>query len=250
MADEGKAAEGKGLVVVTGASGGIGAAIAKGFSAQGHPLLLLARRTAPMEEMELPNCMVEAVDVSDLETFKAAVAKGEAKYGPTACLINNAGVMLLGDIKTQDPSEWHSMINVNIFGVLNGMRAVLAGMIERKSGTVMNVSSIAGFKIFDNHAVYCATKFGVHAMTEAIRKECAPHGVRVITLSPGVTDTDLLSHTTDPSIVEGYKEWKAGELKSKPVLPSDVADVAVFAFQAPQNVCLREIVIAPTHQVE
>lgn len=176
--------------------------------------------------------------------------KAEKEFGPAECLVNNAGVMLLGDIASQDPSEWTTMINVNIVGVLNGMRTVLTGMKERNAGTIINVSSIAGYKVFPNHAVYCATKFGVHAITESVRKEVASTGVRVIVLSPGVVETDLLSHTTDDSIKSGYKEWKAGELKSQPCKPEDVASVAVFANDMPAHVTLREIVIGPTYQVE
>lgn len=113
-----------------------------------------------------------------------------------------------------------------------------------------NVSSIAGFKIFGGHAVYCATKYGVHAITEAVRKENASTGIRVVVLSPGVVGTELLSHTTSDDIKSGYKDWVVSELKSKPVQPEDVAECSYFAYSMPKHVTLREMVIAPTHQVE
>ena len=124
---------------------------------------------------------------------------------PVEILVNNAGVMLLGQAQSQDPEEWSKMININIMGVMNGIKVVINGMIERKKGTVVNVSSIAGRKTFPNHAVYCATKFAVHALTENIREETAKYNLRFITIAPGVVETELLGHTSDQSIVDGYK---------------------------------------------
>merc|ERR1719183_397980 len=151
-------------------------------------------------------------------------------------------------LEKQEASEWDTMINVNIKGVLNGMKAVLGGMKERKAGTVINVSSIAGRAVFDNHAVYCGVKFACTAISEAVRQECCAFGVRVICVEPGVVETPLLSHTTDEAVVEGYKAWKEDGLKSAPLLPEDVARVSLFAFQQPPHVCIREIVIGPTFQ--
>lgn len=236
---------GKGLVVITGASSGIGAAAARLLSSEGHPLLLLARRVEKCEELALPNSISVKLDVTDLEAFKAAVARAESEYGPTEVIINNAGVMLLGNAATQDPAEWTTMINVNIVGVLNGIKSVISGMIERKRGTVVNVSSIAGRKTFPNHAVYCATKFAVHALTENIREETAQHNLRFVTIAPGVVETELLGHSTDAGIVDGYKQWK----QTIDVLTADdIARSISFAVHQPDHVCIREIVIGPTKQ--
>ncbi|MGL5038008.1 MAG: SDR family oxidoreductase, partial [Aeromonas sp.] len=136
----------KSLVVITGASAGIGAAIARAFSAAGHPLLLLARRIEPMLALNLPHALCISVDVTDTAAMKAAVLQAEAKFGPVGGLVNNAGVMLLGQADVQDPAEWQQMLNINVMGVLNGVHAVLAGMKERRSGTIINISSIAGRK--------------------------------------------------------------------------------------------------------
>ncbi|MGL5359503.1 MAG: SDR family oxidoreductase, partial [Shewanella sp.] len=184
------------LVVITGASSGIGAAIAKSFSAAGHPLLLLARRVEPMQALGLPRSLAIGVDVTDADAIKAAIQQAEAQFGPVGCLINNAGVMLLGQIDTQDANEWSRMLNINVLGVLNGIQAVLAEMKARKTGTIINISSVAGRKTFPNHAAYCATKFAVHALTENIREEVAMDDVRLITIAPGAVETELLSHTT------------------------------------------------------
>ncbi|ASF16888.1 SDR family oxidoreductase [Shewanella xiamenensis] len=236
----------KSLVVITGASSGIGAAIAKSFSAAGHPLLLLARRVEAMQALALPNSLSISVDVTDADAIKAAINQAEAQFGSVGCLINNAGVMLLGQIDTQDPNEWSRMLNINVMGVLNGIHAVLAGMKARKTGTIINISSVAGRKTFPNHAAYCATKFAVHALTENIREEVAMDDVRLITIAPGAVETELLSHTTDDAIKAGYHDWKTQ--MGGVIAPENVAAAALFAWQQPQNVCVREIVLAPTRQ--
>ena len=119
-------------------------------------------------------------------------------------------------------------------------------MIARKSGTVINVSSIAGFKAFPSHAAYCASKFAVHGLTETVRQETAKHGLRHILISPGVCSTELLSHTSSDDIKDGYEAWK--KEMGAPLVPKDVAGVILFAYQQPQHVCLREIVVGPTFQ--
>lgn len=236
----------KSLVVITGASSGIGAAMAKSFSAAGHPLLLLARRVEAMQALELPNSLSISVDVTDAAAIKTAITQAEAQFGPVGCLINNAGIMLLGQIDVQNPNEWSRMLNINVMGVLNGIHAVLADMKARKTGTIINISSVAGRKTFPNHAAYCATKFAVHALTENIREEVAMDDVRLITIAPGAVETELLSHTTSDDIKAGYHDWK--EEMGGVIAPENVAAAALFAWQQPQNVCVREIVLAPTRQ--
>eukprot|EP00971_Amphidinium_carterae_P095285 1884962-Amphidinium_carterae.1 len=222
----------KKLVVVTGATSGIGAQIAKDFSAAGHPLLLLGRRVEKMSELKLPNALCEQVDVTDPVQVKGAIEKAEAEYGPVDCLVNNAGVMLLGAMESQDPAEWNQMINVNVAGVLNGIQAVLKGMQERKSGHIFNVSSIAGIKLFPNHAVYCGTKFAVHAISEGLRQECSKSGIKVTIISPGAVETELLAHTTSDAIKDGYKEWKS-TMDTGVLMPEDVSAAVLFAYNMP-----------------
>lgn len=236
----------KKLIVITGASSGIGAAIARRLSAEGHPLLLLARRVEQLEALDLPNTVCAKVDVTDKATFEDAIAKAEALYGPVDGLVNNAGTMLLGQIDTQDANEWKTMFDVNVIGLLNGMQSVLAPMKARNSGTIINISSVAGRKTFGNHAAYCGTKFAVHAISENVREEVAEADVRVITIAPGAVETELLSHTTSDEIKAGYDSWKTemgGVLAA-----DDIARAVTFAYQQPQNVCIREIVLAPTRQ--
>lgn len=234
------------LVVVTGASSGIGREIAKKLSANNHPVLLLARRIDKMEELNLPNSLCKSVDVTDLEGMKNAIKEAEEKFGKVDCLVNCAGIMLLGEPQKQDYKEWSDMIDVNIKGILTGTNIVLKDMIERNEGTIINISSIAGRKTFDNHSVYCGTKFAVHAITENIRKEVASSNVRVITIAPGVVETPLLSHTSDEDIKANYNEWK--KTIESGLKPEKIASCVEFAYNQPQDVCIREIVIAKTKQ--
>ncbi|CAH0539529.1 SDR family oxidoreductase [Vibrio marisflavi] len=236
----------KELIVITGASSGIGEAIAKRFSELGHPLLLIARRVERLEALDLPNTLCEKVDVTDRASFEAAIEKAEAVYGPVGGLVNNAGVMLLGQIDTQDPMEWKRMFDVNVLGLLNGMQTVLAPMKQRNTGTIINISSIAGKKTFPDHAAYCGTKFAVHAISENVREEVASSNVRVTTIAPGAVETELLSHTTSDQIKDGYNSWK--EDMGGVLAADDIARAVVYAFQQPQNVCIREIALAPTKQ--
>jgi NADP-dependent 3-hydroxy acid dehydrogenase YdfG len=236
----------KELVVITGASSGIGSELARRFSAEGHPLLLLSRRKQNMDALGLADCMTEAVDILDVNAYKAAVQKAEDRYGKTGLLINNAGLMLLGDSWTQNLDEWHRMIDVNVKGVMNGFSIVLPDMVARKSGTIVSISSIAGRKTFTQHAAYCASKFAVHALSESVREEVCKNNVRVIVIGPGVTDTELLSHTTSDSIKDGYNEWK--QQIGGPMRPKAVADTVYFVYNQPQNVCIREVLLAPTMQ--
>ncbi|WP_448216169.1 SDR family oxidoreductase [Endozoicomonas sp. 2B-B] len=236
----------KPLVVITGASSGIGEAIARQFSAQGHALLLLARRIEKLDALGLPNTLCRKVDVTDREAFYAAVDEAESVYGETDCLVNNAGVMLLGNANEQDPAEWDQMIRVNVNGVLNGIGAVIGKMKKRKGGTIINLSSIAGIKGFPNHMAYCGTKFAVHGLSETLREEVADDNVRVITLAPGAVETELLSHTTSSDIREGYESWK--DSMGGVIHPEDIASCVNFVYSQPQNVCVREIVVSATRQ--
>ncbi len=237
----------KKLVVITGASSGFGKALALEFNKAGYPLLLLARRIELLEALKLENAMCAQVDVTDKDAFEQAVRRAEATYGPTDLMINNAGVMLLGSLEDQDANEWKKMLDVNVLGVLNGMQIVTSGMKERKCGTIVNISSIAGVKAFPAHAAYCATKFGVVGLSEVARNELAPYNVRVMRICPGAVETELLSHTTSEAIKEGYGQWREatgiGSIRAQ-----DVAQTIKFAYELPQGVLLREIQIADTRQ--
>ncbi len=237
----------KKLVVITGASSGFGMELAKQFATDGYPLLLLARRVDRMEALNLPNTICRKVDVTDPLAFDKAVREAEEVYGKTDLLVNNAGVMLLGSIENQDPFEWKKMLDVNVLGVLNGMQIVMEDMKARRSGTIVNLSSIAGVQPFGNHAAYCASKYGVTGLTAVARGEMAAHNVRVLSINPGAVTTELLGHTTDPAIIDGYNEWKES-VGAVNITAGDVATTIKFAYELPQSVSLRQIIITDTMQ--
>ena len=239
----------KPLIIITGASSGFGAKTAEIFNQKGFPLLLIARRVEKIKQLSLnfENILIENIDVTQINELNAAIKKAESIYGPADLLVNNAGVMLLGNITEQDESEWRTMLQTNVIGVLNGMKAVLGNMTKRNQGTIINVSSIAGYKAFVDHAAYAASKFGVHGLTKTIRQEVADSNVRVSLVSPGTAETELLTHVTNEKSLTDYNSWKEsmGGLTLDPV---KVAESIFFIYNMPQEVTIREISIAATKQ--
>jgi len=229
----------KPLIVITGASSGFGAEIAKLFNAEGYPMLLLGRRVEKIKSLPLDfqNVLVKSVDVTNKIEFEQAIQKAEKVFGPTDLLVNNAGIMLLGNILTQDPAEWSRMMDTNVLGVLNGMQIVLPQMVERQGGTIINVSSLAGKKTFVNHAAYVASKFGVHGLSETIREEVSGKNVRISLVAPGAAETELLTHVTDNQSMGGTT-----------MSPQVVAQSVKFIYDMPQEVNIRELDIAATNQ--
>ncbi|AUX12699.1 oxidoreductase [Latilactobacillus sakei] len=239
----------KPLIVITGASSGFGAEIAKIFNTAGYPELLLGRRADKIANLPLnfENVLIESVDVTNQAEFKIAIQKAEAKFGPTDLLVNNAGVMLLGNVLTQDAKEWQTMLDTNVMGVLNGMQIVLPAMVEHQHGTIINMSSLAGRKTFVNHAAYVASKFGVHGLSETIREEVSGQNVRISMVAPGAAETELLTHVTDQGALTDYQAWKdsMGGITLNPV---HVAEAVKFIYDMPQSVNIRELDIAATRQ--
>lgn len=239
----------KPLIVITGASSGFGAEIAKLFNAEGYPMLLLGRRVEKIKSLSLDfqNVLVESVDVTNKTELEQAIQKAEKVYGPTDLLVNNAGIMLLGNVLTQDPEEWSRMMNTNVLGVLNGMQIVLPQMVERQGGTVINMSSLAGKKTFVNHAAYVASKFGVHGLSETIREEVSGKNVRISLVAPGAAETELLTHVTDNQALDDYNAWKQS-MGGTTMSPQVVAQSVKFIYDMPQEVNIRELDIAATNQ--
>ncbi|KRK78563.1 SDR family oxidoreductase [Companilactobacillus nodensis] len=238
----------KKLIVITGASSGFGAAMARLFNENDYPLLLLGRRTEKIEALNLSGeIMIRHADVTDQDELSKAIHEAEAKYGATDLLINNAGVMLLGNVWKQSSKEWQTMLDTNVMGVLNGMQIVLPEMKENHHGTIINISSIAGFKAFQNHAAYVASKFGVHGLSETVRQEVSGENVRVMLVAPGAAETELLTHVTDDKALSEYEEWKQS-MGGITLDPKHVAETVKFMYEMPQEVNIREVDIAATAQ--
>jgi NADP-dependent 3-hydroxy acid dehydrogenase YdfG len=235
----------KPLVMITGAGTGIGRATALAFARAGHPLLLLGRRIEPLRALGLDEAVCVSADVRDRDAVIAAVSRGEAAHGPVDCLVNNAGIARLAKIEDQDPDEWRDLIDINCTGVLNCMHAVMPAMKARRHGTIINVSSIAGRKSYPSHDVYCGTKFFVHAVSEGARRNMAPFDVRVMVVSPGLTESEIEKTMLNKAALEF---WSAGKKAVGAIAAEDVASTILFAYQMPQNVILQELTITPTRQ--
>lgn len=234
----------KPLVMITGASTGIGAAMADAYSAAGHPLLLIARdanRIAP-----LPRSLAVAADVRDYAALAEALTQAETNFGPVDCLIANAGISRLARFDEQEPSEWRDLIDINCLGVLNSAHVVAPGMKERRHGTIITISSIAGRKVYPHHDVYGGTKHFVHAITEGLRQTMSHYNVRVMVMAPGVAKSEIEKTITHKS---AYEFWNAGREKLDGGLDVEVlAQLAVFAYGLPQAANLQEMTITHTGQ--
>lgn len=236
----------KPLVAISGASSGIGEAVARAFSAAGHPVLLMARRLEKMQAFDLPQSMARQVDVRDREALSAAVQDAEAEFGPVDMMFANAGLARLADIGDQPPGEWDEMIDINTKGVMNTVHAVMHGMMERRCGTLVMMSSIAGRKVYPNHTVYCGTKYFVHGVSESLREYLSAYDVRVLVVSPGVIETEILSGVLDENTL---KDYKANKVKMGGGIGADiVANLILNAYNLPQKALVQEICLTPTRQ--
>jgi NADP-dependent 3-hydroxy acid dehydrogenase YdfG len=236
----------KPLVAITGASSGIGEATARAFSAAGHPVLLMARRLDRLNALGLPDAVIRQVDVRDRPAIAKAVADAEAIHGPVDMMFANAGIARLADIGRQPPEEWDEMIDINTKGMMNTVHAVMSGMMERRRGTLVMMSSIAGRKVYPDHTVYCGTKFFVHAISESLREYLSAYDVRVIVVSPGIIDTEVLDGVRDETTLANYK---ANKQAIGGGIPADVVGKLILdAYDLPQRAIVQEIVITPTRQ--
>jgi len=155
--------------------------------------------------------------------------------------------MKLGKMDEQDVREWEEMIDLNIKGVLYGIKCVVRGMKERRKGCIINMSSVAGLKNYENHTVYCSTKFAVQGITEGLRQELANSNVKVVAICPGIVETNLIHRTTNEKYREEYQSWK-DDMERGVLMPEDIANACFYAYKQPPRCCIREIVLAPTNQ--
>lgn len=240
------------VALVTGASSGIGAATARKLAAEGLKVGLAARRGDRLEALatDIINAGGEAIalqtDVTDPASCKAAVQRLITEFGRIDVLINNAGLMPLSDVDALKVDEWQRMVDVNISGVLNATAAALPFMIERKSGHIFTLSSIAGRKVFKGLAVYCATKAAITAFSDALRMEISPkHSIRVTCIQPGAVKSELYEQITDAN----YRKQMNDLEKSMTFLEGeDIAETILFALKAPDRMDVAELFVMPTEQ--
>lgn len=238
------------VVVITGASSGLGEATARLLAEQGATVALAARRAERTEALAAEindaggNALAVATDVTDREQVKALVDTVVEKFGKVDVMLNNAGLMPLAPLEDLKTDEWDQMIDVNLKGVLNGIAAALPYMKEQKSGHFINVSSVYGHKLGPDATVYCATKFAVRALSEGLRQEVKPYNIRTTVISPGAVATELLEHISDEAIQAQTKDFV-----SQIAVPAETfARMVAFAINEPANVDVNEILFRPTAQ--
>jgi NADP-dependent 3-hydroxy acid dehydrogenase YdfG len=230
------------IVLITGASSGIGEAAARELAAAGAKLFIGARRTERLEALAAElggNVAWGELDVTDAASFEAFVAAAEARFGRVDVLVNNAGVMPLSPLAALKTDEWKRMIDVNIHGVLHGIAAVLPRFVSQGSGHVVNVASIAAHMVMPTAAVYCATKHAVWAITDGLRQE--HDEVRATVISPGVVATELGHDITDAGVADALKGWR-----QKSLTPDAIARAIRYALEQPEGVDVNEVVVRPT----
>ncbi len=239
-------------IIITGASSGIGEVTAKLLASKGYKLALAARSTDKLEvlksEIESGGGKVFALktDVTKRSEVKDLVKQTVDKFGAVDVLINNAGIMPLSFLKNLHEDEWEQTVDVNIKGVLNGIGAVLPYMMEKKKGHIINISSVAGVKVYPTSSVYCGTKWAVEAITEGIRQELGKEfNIRTTSIRPGATKTNLASTITDPDVMQWFQSWDQFEFLEA----EDIANAILYAIEQPDNVSVSEMLIRPTDQM-
>jgi NADP-dependent 3-hydroxy acid dehydrogenase YdfG len=241
--------EGK-VVVITGASSGLGEATARLLSAEGATVVLGARRTDRIESLaaELTasggKALAVVTDVTDKEQVQALVDAAVQTYGRIDVMINNAGLMPHSPLERLRIDDWERMIDVNMKGVLYGIAAALPYMKEQKAGHFINVSSVAGHKVRPGSVVYAATKHAVRIISEGLRQEVKPYNIRTTIISPGAVATELPHSITEPDVAENIHQFY-----EQMAIPADsFARMVAFAMSQPEDVDINEILFRPTGQ--
>ena len=239
------------VAIITGASSGIGYATAEALATAGAKVAIGARRVDRLEDLakkitdnggEVFYQKLDVTQRSECDDFAKAVLD---KWGSIDILVNNAGLMPLSFFKNLKVDEWDKMVDVNIKGVLYTTGAVISHMKEKKSGHIVNLSSVAGRIVFPAGSVYCATKHAVAAFSEGLRQEFSVRSnIRVTSIEPGVVATELNDTITDESL-QGFIE---NAKKMEALQAEDIARAILYAVDSPQHVNVNEVLIRPTTQ--
>jgi len=238
------AIEGK-IVMITGASSGIGEACARQLARRGARLVLGARREDRLAALAAElggNVLWAATDVTQPAVLQSLADAGRERFGRIDVLVNNAGIMPVSLIAQGCVDDWSRMIDVNIKGVLHGIHAVLGGMLAQGAGHVINISSVAGLTVGPGGAVYSGTKFAVRAISEGLRQECVGK-VRVTSICPGLVASELTESITVPAFKARAQQLYEGAMSA-----DAIADAVVYAISQPGHVAVNEIVVRPLSQ--
>jgi NADP-dependent 3-hydroxy acid dehydrogenase YdfG len=236
------------VVVITGASSGLGEATARHLGQQGAALILGARRIDRLrslaKDLSLGEDAAVQTDVTQADQVKRLVDQAMTSHGRIDVLLNNAGLMPHSPLERGKVADWDRMIDVNIKGVLYGIAAALPHMKAQKSGHIINVSSVAGHSVRAGGAVYSATKHAVRVISEGLRQEVKPYNIRSTIISPGAVATELPDSITEPDVAQGIHDFY-----EKYALPADAfAQIVAFAISQPEEVDINEILFRPTRQ--
>lgn len=234
------------VIVITGASSGIGEATARLLASLGAHIVMGARRIERLEALataihaEGGSAVYQQLDVTELEQMQAIIRLAKSRFGRVDVILNNAGVMPLSPLAALRIDEWNRMIDVNIRGVLHGVAAGLPVMIEQGFGHMINVASIGAYEVSPTAAVYCATKYAVRAITEGLRQETG-RDIQVTLLSPGVTESELAGSITDAEAKELMSTYRRNALPA-----SAIARAIAYAIEQPAGVDVNELIVRPT----
>ena len=237
------------VILITGASSGIGAGIARELATPGNRLLLGARRVERLQtladELRFNGAEVEiqSLDVTRRESVQQFADNALQKWGRIDVMINNAGIMPLSPLKSLKVEEWDQMIDVNIKGVLYGIAAVLPTMLARETGHIINIASIGALAVTPGAAVYCATKFAVRAISDGLRQENTQ--LRVTCVHPGVVESELANTITDKTAADAMASYRAIALQ-----PDAIGRAIHYVITQPDDVDVNEIVVRPTRTTQ
>ncbi|MCR5864033.1 SDR family oxidoreductase [Aquincola sp. J276] len=238
------------VVIITGASSGMGHAAARHLAAEGARVVVAARRrdriAALVSEIAQAGGKALAVtaDVTNQEDMQRLANTTVEHFGRIDVLVNNAGVMPLSPLERLKVQEWDHMIDVNLKGVLHGIAAVLPHMTARRSGQIINTASVAAYKVFPASAVYSATKYAVRALSEGLRQEMKPYNIRTTLISPGAVKTELLDHINEKDVQAANQDY-VGRVA---ISADSYARVLAFAISQPDDMDVNDIVFRPTAQ--
>nr|WP_300313236.1 SDR family oxidoreductase [Halomonas sp.] len=233
------------VILITGASSGIGAGIARELGGSGAKIMLGARRVDRLEsiaaEIEASGgeVLTRYLDVTNRDSVRAFADAARAAWGRVDVLINNAGIMPLSLMSSMKTDEWEQMVDVNIKGVLHGIAAVLPEMTAREAGHIINIASVGALSVVPTAAVYCATKYAVRAISDGLRQE--NDKLRVTCIHPGVVESELASTITDPVAAKAMMTYRAIALQ-----PDAIARAVRYTIEQPEDVDVNEIVVRPT----
>ena len=238
------------IAFITGATSGIGEATSRLLAKNQFKLILCGRRKDRLEKLQSELSSQTEVttlsfDVRNQPDVKAAIDSLPAKWKSVDVLVNNAGnAHGLDPIQTGSLADWDAMIDINVKGLLYVSKEIIPGMIQRKSGHIINIGSVAGKEVYPNGNVYCASKFAVDALTKGMRLDLNPFNIKVTSINPGLVETEF-------SLVR----FKGDEGKSstvykgiQPLKGEDIANIIHFTLTCGDHVVLADITVFPTAQ--